>query len=78
MDKSKLSDISLRQLTVRHVKAGYPSVYHYAIALEGELEAMEKEKNYWWILACKRFAQLTEIIEVDAIGKKIEIDEPSQ
>jgi len=38
MSEKNLSDISLRDLTVRHVKAGYPSVYQYAIALEARLE----------------------------------------
>ena len=31
--------------------------------LEAEIERLEKEKHHWWIIACKRFASLTEIAE---------------
>ena len=57
MNEQKLNGFNLRDLTARHVKAGYPSVHHYAVALEAKLKGRPSAEQFAIVLEDREAAE---------------------
>ena len=76
MNEQKLNGFNLRDLTVRHVKAGYPSVHHYAVALEAKLKGRPSAEQFAIVLKDREEAEAKlEAMERDAWWQRMSTED---